>query len=426
MPAGLDADQSLPERVRRSLGEAIAASPSSISGLCATLRAGPYTSNATPAPSPQALAHHGAPPAPPQGLSPVAAAVHVLLHTARACPALCDAAVLGLVPEALMAAAAAARDHPGAAAATLCAACLAALAQLLSHVTPPQPAPARRPGSAAAAPRAPTPTPSTDDALRRLSGMVQLQQGAAGPADAAVAFCAAAAAAAYLRHVYVSLSSNGNNTGGGGGGGGPAPPGVGGGARVGWTWTAPPPEMLTPSRLAALARLLRYVPAGGAGAALEAVEGAPGQLGLCDGAVSLAAALLAYGPGSDPHAAAVQAGLGLGLVAVLSTGRGAAGAHGVLAELSPLGLTHLLYGAKAACLGEQGALALAGVCLPSAGRNGHHGVLRLLSCPALRFLDCRWGSRICCVGPRPPAWASKVCVRVPRAAGLRIASVARG
>jgi len=42
------------------------------------------------------------------------------------------------------------------------------------------------------------------------------------------------------------------------------------------------------------------------GPAFQPVEGPPCQTGLMDGPLQLVAALLAYGPGSDPYMAAVQ------------------------------------------------------------------------------------------------------------------------
>ncbi len=42
------------------------------------------------------------------------------------------------------------------------------------------------------------------------------------------------------------------------------------------------------------------------GPAFQPVEGPPCRTGLMDGPLQLVAALLAYGPGSDPYMAAVQ------------------------------------------------------------------------------------------------------------------------
>ncbi len=305
--AGQDVDPALQERAQRSLGEALAASPTTIGNLCSTIR-GTVPDSASQAPG-------------TSGLSPVSAAVQILIHCGRACSRLCDAAVLGLVPEALVVACTTARD---AGTPAVSSACLIALAQLLSNMS--QQAVQGRPGSSngRGVRAGPSPTAGTDDALRRLANLIAVPAANATPADTQLAFCAALAAGAHLRQVYLAGQPNS---------------------------TPPPPELLTPTRLAALTRLLRFVPSAPS-PALAKVEGLPCLTGLCDGVMSLVGALLAYGAGSDPHQAASQAALGTGLVSVLSTGRGTAGAHGVIAELSPRGVAHLLAGIRAAAAGE--------------------------------------------------------------------------
>ncbi|GFR42822.1 hypothetical protein Agub_g3779, partial [Astrephomene gubernaculifera] len=217
--------------------------------------------------------------------------------------------------------------------------------------------------AAAVAQSAMVPGPSTDDALRRLAGMLQLASGE----GLTLGYVAAGAAAAYLRFYAhpagpaPSSSSSSSNPGAMGGGASSR----GAAASSSSASPHPPPsELLSPARLASLVRLLKYHPATSGSPALEALEGAPARTGLFDGVVSLAALLLSYGPASDTGCAVLAGGLGGAVVSLMAAGGrsggmygtgtygggaggttmggGGGGAPGGLLELSPRGVVALM------------------------------------------------------------------------------------
>ncbi|GIM09257.1 hypothetical protein Vretimale_13139, partial [Volvox reticuliferus] len=255
-------------------------------------------------------------------------ALQLILQCSRACPQLCQAAVLANAPEALL------RRCEGANGALA----LLALTAVLEGLHARRGASGAAGGAAAAAQSAMVPGLTTDEAIRRLGGLLQLSSGD----SLTLGFVAAGAVAAYLRF-YAQPA-----------GPGPAALGATAAGAVSDARVAnsrplpPPPELLSPSRLASLVQLLKYHPTSSGSPALEAMEGAPARTGLFDGVVSLVSLLLGYGASSDAGSAALQAGLGgavIGLMAAGGRGSGAGGAAGPpggLLELSPRGATALM------------------------------------------------------------------------------------
>ncbi|MEW5307613.1 MAG: hypothetical protein WDW36_009992 [Sanguina aurantia] len=305
---GQDSDAALQDAVRAAVGEAIAASPPSLAVLVQMLETGAQDD---------------------RGLD--AHALQVLLHASRVCTALCDAAVTAAVPRALLAMALNGSPHSTLALLTLTA--IVEGVHSRKHLSGAALAdgPPPRPGSAAATrPRAALlPSTATDDAIKRLAGLMQLSGDQIG-----LGFAAAGAVAAYLRF-YAQP-------------GGPClspsllalhPPSAAGAhtGNVQARAVPPPPELLSSARLAALQRMLKYHSAGTV-AAMEHVEGAQCRSGLFDGALSLVAALLSYGGSSDAASAATHAGLGASVLQLLAGGR----TSSALLDLSPHGLLHLL------------------------------------------------------------------------------------
>uniref|UniRef100_A0A7S3VLZ8 non-specific serine/threonine protein kinase n=1 Tax=Dunaliella tertiolecta TaxID=3047 RepID=A0A7S3VLZ8_DUNTE len=323
-------DGALLQRVQCAVGDAIGHAPHALATFLDAAQAGPFQPGAA------AAAQHagGAGGAVAAQQTGGAAALHVLVHAPRTSPTLRTAALRAArAPDVLYAAAAAAHDvHNGAAAS----AALLALTSLLGGGSS-----SSGSGKSGEIPVLP-PTPATDDAVRRLAVLMHTASTAEGGLDSRVAFAAAAALAAYLRHCYLGTGSSTAA-----GGISPSSPTS--------SPTPPPPELLTPARLACLGRLLRHCPRAGGGnrgpdgPAFQPVEGPPCRTGLMDGPLQLVSALMAYGPGSDPYMAAVQAGLGSALVAlaVSSFCSGADGSGGLM-EVSPAGLLALLEGLRAA------------------------------------------------------------------------------
>ncbi|KAG2493565.1 hypothetical protein HYH03_008379, partial [Edaphochlamys debaryana] len=331
---GMDTDAALPYAVRRSVGEALAASPGCVAALVEWAQAPPSGPGAG-----------GGMPGTGGAVSKVDLyALQLLLQSGRACPALCQAAVLAGAPEGLMGL----RDGPNGALALL------GLTALLEGLHSRRGAPQGAAGgagqgagggggpaaaAAAAAQNALTPGSATDEALRRLAGMLTLASGD----NLALGYVAAGAAAAYLRF-YAQPAGPGPAAAAAaaaaGGGGGSS--GLGSSRPL-----PPPPELLSPSRLASLVRLMKYHPAPSGAPALEGLEGAPARTGLFDGVAQFAALLLSYGASSDPGSAALQAGLGGAVVGLLAAGgragaAGGGGGPGGLLELSPRGFVALL------------------------------------------------------------------------------------
>ncbi|KAG2425226.1 hypothetical protein HYH02_015053 [Chlamydomonas schloesseri] len=315
---GVDTDGSLPYAVRRAVGEALGSSPGAVAAVLEWAQQPPMGGVAGAA-----------------GTAPNKVdlyALQLLLHCGRTCPGLCQAAVLAGAPEALLALGL--RDSGSGGGGSNGALALLALTAVLEGLHSRRGAAAGGAGSAAAAQNALTPGAATDDALRRLAGLLTLSSGD----HLALGYVAAGTAAAYLRF-YAQPA-------------GPGPAAAAAAMAAGAPASArplpPPPELLSPGRLAGLVRLLRYVPATSGPPALEALEGAPGRTGLFDGVVALAALLLGYGASSDAGSAALGAGLGGAVIALMAAGGrgsgpgGGGGAPGGLMELSPRGLSALL------------------------------------------------------------------------------------
>ncbi len=112
--------------------------------------------------------------------APMAPPQQLILQCSRACPHLCESVVLAGGPEALLGL----RDGQNGALALL------ALTALLEGLHPQRGAP----GSSAAAQGAVSASAATDDAIRRLSGLLQLSGD-----NVPLGFIAAGAVAAYLR-----------------------------------------------------------------------------------------------------------------------------------------------------------------------------------------------------------------------------------
>ncbi|KAG2431488.1 hypothetical protein HXX76_009502 [Chlamydomonas incerta] len=318
---GMDTDGSLPYAVRRAVGEALGCSPGAVAAVLEWAQQPPMGGGAGAA---------GA------ALNKVDLyALQLLLQCCRTCPGLCQAAVLAGAPEALLALGL--RDSGsgggGGGGGSNGAVALLALTAVLEGLHSRRGAMAGGAGggsAAAAAQNALAPGAATDDALRRLAGLLTLSSGD----HLALGYVAAAAAAAYLRF-YAQPA-----------GPGPSAAAAAATAPASARPLPPPPELLSPGRLAGLVRLLRYVPATSGPPALEALEGAPARTGLFDGVVTLAALLLGYGASSDAGSAALGAGLGGAVIALMAAGgRGGGpggGAPGGLMELSPRGVAALL------------------------------------------------------------------------------------
>ncbi|GLC39018.1 hypothetical protein PLESTM_000827500 [Pleodorina starrii] len=321
----MDTDGSLPFAVRRVIGEAISSSPSVVAALVEWAQQ-PPVSAAAGGPN-----NAGAPGA--GAVSKVDLySLQLLLQCSRACPQLCQAAVLANAPEALLRL----RDGSNGALALL------ALTAVLEGLHARRGAAGAAAGAAgggtaaaAAAQGAMVPGPATDDAIRRLTGMLHLSSGD----GLALGFVAAGAVAAYLRF-YAQPAGPGPAAAGGGG---TVDPRIGNSRPL-----PPPPELLSPARLASLVQLLKYHPTSSGSPALESLEGAPARSGLFDGVVSLVSLLLGYGASSDAGSAALQAGLGGAVLALMAaggrgaTGGGAGGPSGGLLELSPRGVVALM------------------------------------------------------------------------------------
>ncbi|GLI63648.1 hypothetical protein VaNZ11_006646 [Volvox africanus] len=315
---GMDSDGALPFAVRRIIGEAISASSNVMTALVEWAQQPPVGTGG----------NAGAPGAGTVNKVDLYA-LQLILQCSRACPQLCQAAVLANAPEALL------RLREGANGALA----LLALTAVLEGLHARRGAAGAAGGTAAAAAQsAMVPGPTTDDAIRRLGGLLHLSSGD----SLTLGFVAAGAVAAYLRF-YAQPS-----------GPGPAALGTTAAGAVADVRVAssrplpPPPELLSPSRLASLVQLLKYHPTSSGSPALEVMEGAPARTGLFDGVVSLVSLLLGYGASSDAGSAALQAGLGGAVIGLMaaggrgSAGGGASGPPGGLLELSPRGATALM------------------------------------------------------------------------------------
>ncbi|KAJ9526297.1 hypothetical protein QJQ45_009792 [Haematococcus lacustris] len=304
----LDMDPLMAQRLRCSLGDALAAAPPCLAVLLDTASSGPWGSASPAASTPTP---HQAPPLPP-----ASAALHVLLHCSRASPALCDAAVMGGAADALADVAGDAAGSEEGGAGLAAAAALMALAGIVggaagggtASASAPGQAPVRGPSRASVA--AAMQPDNITHAMRRMVSLLKAAPTSALAASSAhlVACTACAALAACLRQGYCSPSGSGSNAQGG----------AGAQAR----FQGPPAELLAPPSLAALARLLAcwQPPVAPCSSSLEAVQGPPCYTGLLDGPLALVAALLSFGPGSDPYLGALHAGLGGSLVSLLTGG----------------------------------------------------------------------------------------------------------
>ncbi|GFH25701.1 protein kinase domain-containing protein, partial [Haematococcus lacustris] len=213
----LDMDPLMAQRLRCSLGDALAAAPPCLAVLLDTASSGPWGSASPAASTPTP---HQAPPLPP-----ASAALHVLLHCSRASPALCDAAVMGGAADALadVAGDAAGAEEGGAGLAA--AAALMALAGIVggaagggTAVASAQgQAPVRGPSRASVA--AAMQPDNITHAMRRMVSLLKAAPTSALAASCAhlVACTACAALAACLRQGYCSPSGSGSNAQGGAG-----------------------------------------------------------------------------------------------------------------------------------------------------------------------------------------------------------------
>ncbi|GAX79537.1 hypothetical protein CEUSTIGMA_g6978.t1 [Chlamydomonas eustigma] len=327
---GQDGDKSLPDVVRKQVAAALVNCPPALASLLEWARSPPQ-----PSTQEQRGATH---------------ALQVLCQCSRVSPHLCEAAALAQAPTYLMGV----RDgHNG----TLA---LLTLSSVLDGVTAggrwgasqalqaPTAVPSASPAAAALAPSS-----STDDAIRKLAGLLSV-----GGEDPRMPLAAAGAMASYLRSYMCPPAIQSPS-----GGSHPMRP------------IPPPAELLTPARLASVAKLLRNPgSAAGSGPALELVDGMPCRTGLYDGVVALVHVLLSYGATADASQAALQAGWGDALAAVLIAGAGGgrpsigsgsggpSGAGSVLLDLSPKGVLLLL---RALLLAVQSDAGTANVLLAS-------------------------------------------------------------
>ena len=245
--------------------------------------------------------------------------LQVLRQCCRVSRPLCEAAVVSGAPSALMASAISAKDVVGGGAQSALLA-LTALSAMLDGVTAGgrwgrEHGPgANKPGSSGnsamagagvsspAALAALAPSSATDEAVKKLLGLMAIP----ADGDARLPMAAAGAVAAYLRS-YLSppqpVRSAANAA---------QPP-------LSLLRPVPPPsELLMPARLSAVVKLIKHAQASPASPshtssscslAMEAVEGVPCRTGLFDGVIALVHTVLAYGPGADASMAALQVSL---------------------------------------------------------------------------------------------------------------------